>query len=145
MVGLLKTGDEISNEVDYNYALDHLQLIWPFLTISITPERIGLLRQFSQLISVLICILLIFWARVFYYPDEEYVEYALGKKKFIMSVLSAAQFFCTFLYISMWLTNRTYLAVCKYEQDSQSPQDGDEETEIVISSVENKTVGQKLL
>jgi hypothetical protein len=57
------------------------------------------------------------WAQVFYYPEDGLVEYNLGSKQKVINVLRVTQFFFTFLYISMWLTNRIHLSICKYEEE----------------------------
>jgi hypothetical protein len=54
---------------------------------------------------------------VFYYPDDELAEYSLGIHQNILNIVSVVQFFFTFLYISMWLKNRTHLSICKYDED----------------------------
>lgn len=117
LIGLIKTSQEITSEINYNYDLDHWKPNWSLFTIPVTPKLIGQFRAAAQYTSVIICFMMVMWATVFYYPDDEAAEYYLGARQGVLNIMSIVQFIFTFMFFAMWLKNRAYLSICKYDED----------------------------
>lgn len=67
IIGLLKTTSEISQEIDYNFDLDHKD---SFYGIAISSSKINIYQNISLGLSLAICILMFFWVHVIYYPED---------------------------------------------------------------------------
>lgn len=118
LIGLIKTRKEITNEINYNFYLDHLKPISFLPAIPINSQKIEEFRRYAEIISVIICVVMGFTASVIYYPDEHEIDFSFEKTaKWVLSVLCIVQFGFTTLYTILWTINRSVLAVCKYEEE----------------------------
>ena len=77
IIGLVKTTNEITEEINYNFELDHETKFFGF-PVSIPASKISKYQNISLILALVICLLLFFTVSVIYYPEDEDIEYELG-------------------------------------------------------------------
>lgn len=82
--------------------------------MSISATKIGIYQNIALIFSILICILLVTWVNVVYYPLDEAIEYDLGAYRTVIKILSTIQFGFAMLYTTLWMFNHIKLAKGKY-------------------------------
>lgn len=114
IIGLINTTPVISQEIDYNYVLDHNYSFMGF-PVSISATKINIYQNIAMVITALICILMVRFVTVVYYPIDEAIEYDLGSHKALITTLSSIQFTFALIYTSLWMFNHIKLALGKYQ------------------------------
>lgn len=69
IIGLINTTPVISQEIDYNFVLDHNYTLLGF-PVSISATKINIYQNISLALSTLICILMVLFVHVIYYPQD---------------------------------------------------------------------------
>lgn len=69
IIGLISTTPVISQEINYNFVLDHNYKFFGF-PVSISATKIGIYQNIALAITALICLLMVRFVNVTYYPHD---------------------------------------------------------------------------
>jgi hypothetical protein len=83
--------------------------------MSISAAKIGIYQNIALALTALICLLMVRFVNVIYYPNDEAIEYDLGTHQALINLLSYIQFGFAVFYVTLWMFNHIKLALGKYE------------------------------
>jgi heme/copper-type cytochrome/quinol oxidase subunit 4 len=84
------------------------------MSFSITNAKIDYYLNLGLQIAGFICVLMLYFAAVVYYPYQDVIEYDMGTEYTILKGLSLIQFMVALMYFGLWMKNHMYLAIKKY-------------------------------
>lgn len=77
IIGLISAQEMITEEIEYSYYLDNEYKIFN-IPLSITTQRVEKCMSWGLTVAAIICLLMLYFATVVYYPYSENIEYDLG-------------------------------------------------------------------
>ena len=88
--------------------------------VSISATKINIYQNIAMIITAIICVLMVLFVTVLYYPHTEAIEYELGSHKALITTLSSIQFAFALIYTSLWMFNHIKLALGKYQLEKEN-------------------------
>lgn len=82
--------------------------------LSVSDPTIERYKNYGLAIATIVCVLMLHFAVVLYYPDYDIVEYDLGPGYELLNALSYLQLGLSFIYLFLWCQPHTHLAVKRY-------------------------------
>ena len=65
-------------------------------------------------VAAFICLLMLYFATVVYYPYSSAIYYELGNQELLLNIISLIQFLISITYFFLWIKGHKKLAVEKY-------------------------------
>lgn len=62
-------------------------------------------------VAAIICMLMLYFATVVYYPYSEAIEYDLGAEEWLLKIISFVQFSIALAYFFLWINSHMKLAI----------------------------------
>ena len=109
-MGLLSEKEPITKEIEENYYLDNEYRLFN-IPLSITTERIQNSMNWGLTIATLICLLMLYFATVVYYPYTKEIAFELGREEWVLTIFSFFQFLIAVTYFFLWTNSHVRLAI----------------------------------
>ena len=114
--------DNIKEEIEQNYQLNYWK-VKPFgkeFNLSITSAYVNKIRDAARYVSILICVLMLWFILVDHDIIEQtsYFTYYNLQDKFIMNVICGVQLTLTVVFSVLWLIMKSKLSLSKYRRDA---------------------------
>lgn len=122
IIGLISAQELITEEIEYSYYLDNDYKMFN-LPLSITTKRVENCLNWGLSVAALICLLMLYFATVVYYPYSEAIEYELGGQEWLLRGISFIQFLIALAYFFLWINSHMKLAVEKYERAKRAAEE----------------------
>jgi hypothetical protein len=144
IIGLTTEQEPITKEIEYSYYLDNEYRLFN-IPFSITTQRIERFMGWGLSVAAIICLLMLYFATVVYYPYTKEIEYDLGREEWLLTIISFVQFLIAMTYFFLWINSHVSLAVERYEREKRKgKEEGEtEEGESKLLSILFKIPGFK--